>query len=525
MSTFSPRWFHAAAAVNSAIYFTGGTSQDGSGKTSILDETLVLDLSHPWTTDSPLLTKQSSLPNPVNGHTMNRVQGTTQLLVTGGETTAVGPSPILLFETASGGSWSAPPLSKNDTAAFHRIFHASITTGKDGALLHGGYQAAPANGTTVPSLVTLKPSQDFKPLSTTPVSRALNPPSLARHTMTLTTDGQAVILGGVNTQGAVANLSIAYVLDTQTSNGEWRVVPLTGTPPEPRMSFSTVLVNTTTMLVFGGTTDFKSAYSTPFYLDLPTWTWSSPAAKGNAPSRWGHTATMSGSSMVVAFGMGANEKPDADNIALLDTMSNTWTDQYRPRDMSTPDAEPGGGHLGVGAVLGIAFVVTAAIVGGAFHLLVRRRKRRTRNTLAKENMSNQTPRSAIRRQQTNDSMGIISRVATFLSIGSQAPNSSKRYSDMPMHSNPIAISSRLAQLGYSPVSLGYPEIVVQHGSGQVPVASYIYPNQACVETEKEQQDGQETIIVYHMLTQAQQEALKLSGEPVSNKNKLYQLDN
>ncbi|KAF9949214.1 hypothetical protein BGZ65_007503 [Modicella reniformis] len=330
--------------------------------------------------------------------------------------------------------------------------------------------------------------------------------------MTLTTDGHAVILGGVDSQGTIANLSVAYVLDTQTqaTNPEWKVVPLLGTAPDPRMSFSSVLVNATTMLVFGGTDDFTSAFSDPYYLDLPTWTWSSPDVQGDGPSRWGHTATMAGTLMVVGFGATSQETSES-NIAILDTITNTWTKQFRPPGTVVPETEVPGlaHHLSVGAVLGIAFVLTVFVVAGAFYLLIRRRKRRT-----------------LKRQAANESSGFFGRTGTLLSIGSRTPPSSKRYSDMPLYSNPMAISSRMTQMGYSPVSLGYPETVVQHGCGLISVSEYIYPNQACVETEKEQQEAQETAIVYHMLTQAQQEALKLSKQPASNKSKskLYQLD-
>ncbi|KAK3829481.1 MAG: hypothetical protein JOS17DRAFT_215969 [Linnemannia elongata] len=233
---------------------------------------------------------------------MSKISGTTQLLIAGGESTSplTQASFTYLFETKAG-SWSvikpATPTPPN-----HRLYSAAIATGKDGLLLEGGYLTTVANGTFAPSLVSLNPAAQFQPSSTTPVALAANAPALARHTMTLTTDGQAVILGGITPQGGVANLSTAYVLDTQANTGEWKAVPLAGTPPDPRMSFSTVMVNTTTMLVYGGTTDLKTGYSNAFYLDLPTWTWSSPPAQGDAPSLWGHTATMAGNYMVVGFG-------------------------------------------------------------------------------------------------------------------------------------------------------------------------------------------------------------------------------
>ncbi|KAF9085351.1 hypothetical protein BGX23_009710 [Mortierella sp. AD031] len=529
MATVPPRWFHAASSVGSTIYFTGGTTHDNAGKATLLSDTIGLDLAQAWSTDNPPLNTLAPLPATVSGHVMNKVPATTQLIVAGGETTSplAQASFTYLYETKAG-SWSAIKPT-NATLPNHRLYSASITTGKDGLLLQGGYQTTAANGTISPSLITFHPASKFLPQSTTPVALASHPPALARHTMTLTTDGQAVILGGINAQGALATLSIAHVLDTQASSGEWKAVPLSGTPPDPRMSFSTVLVNATTMLVYGGTADRKSGFSNAFYLDLPTWTWSSPPAQGDAPSLWGHTATMAGSIMVVGFG--ASSTPRAENIALLDVSSNTWTKRFRPIGSSVPEEEPSKGKLSVGAVLGIAFVVTAFIVGGAFHLLVRRRKRQTKNTLARQNMGDHTARSAVRSNASDEDRSLVRKLASLLGIGSRSSRSnsnnsrrSARYSDMQLHSNAMAISSRMTQMGYSPVSLGYPETVVEQGSGQVSVSSYIYPNQACVETEKEVQDGQETHIVFHTLTQAQQEALKLSKQPPSNKSKLYNLD-
>ncbi|KAF9118514.1 hypothetical protein BGW39_001116 [Mortierella sp. 14UC] len=528
MTTVPPRWFHAAASVGSSIYFTGGTTHDSSGKAVLSSDTLGLDLAQTWETSSPPLNTLAPVPASVSGHVMNKISATTQLIVAGGESTSPQASFTYLYETKTG-SWSVVKPA-NPTPPNHRLYSAAVATGKDGLLLEGGYLTTVANGTFSPSLISLHPAAKFQPVTTTPVALAANAPALARHTMTLTTDGNAVVLGGITAQGAVANLSIAYVLDTQAARGEWKTVSLSGTAPDPRMSFSTVLVNTTTLLVYGGTTDLKTGYSNAFYLDLPTWTWSSPPAQGDAPSLWGHTATMAGNFMVVGFG--TSSSPRDERIALLDVTSNTWTKRFRPPGQYVPDEEPNKGKLSVAAVLGIAFVITAFIVGGAFHLLVRRRKRQTKNTLARQNMGDHTARSAVRSNALDDDRSLFRKLARLFGIrpsSGRSKNDSRRsvrYSDMQLHSNAMAISSRMAQMGYSPLSLGYPENVVEHGSGQVSVSSYIYPNQACVETEKQVQDGQETQIVFHTLTQAQQEALKLSKQPPStnNKSKLYQLD-
>ncbi|KAF9278848.1 Serine/threonine-protein phosphatase bsl1 [Mortierella alpina] len=539
MGAIQPRWSHASALINSTLYLAGGTTQDDDGLTSFLDETLALDLSIPWSVDNPAFTTLPRLPVPLSGHSMSKVPGTTKLLVAGGESSDNRTiSPILILETTGTGNlWTIPPrlpaalnttTAAPTTAPFRRLYHAAITTGKDGALLHGGYQSTVVNGTVVSSLVTLKATTEFAPRSTAPVSLATNAPALARHTMTLTQNGQAIILGGINSQGVLANMSIAYVLDTQASNAQWQMVPLKGKPPDPRMAFSAVMVNATSMLVYGGTPDFKAAYWVVFYLDLPTWTWSTPEMQGTSPRRWGHTATMAGNTMMIAFGLSSKQTPDDVPVALLDTTTNTWITEFVPQSMSLPDASDSeetsaNGPLSTGAALGIAFLVTAILVGGAFCLLVRRKKRRTRNTLARENLAQHAPRAAIGRQAAaSQARGVLHRAAALLGLhagskrGKDGPSSrekgirpdSWRYSDSSSHTHPrSAITARLHQMGLSLAALGYPEDVVQQGTGQVPISSYAYPNQACAETEKAR-SGHETLIVFHDLAPAQKEHVK-----------------
>ncbi|KAG0056433.1 hypothetical protein BGZ83_004940 [Gryganskiella cystojenkinii] len=445
--------------------------------------------------------------------------------------------------------------------ALRRVYHASLITGKDGVLVQGGYllsnhttngtattapaaataatTASPHNSSTiVSSLLTLSPSFDFAPKTNSAVSLARDAPALAQHTMTLTPDGRAIILGGINAQGLLVNLSQAYVMDTQSDTAEWKIVPISGSPPDPRVSFSTVLVNTTTMLVYGGTSDFRNAFWVTFYLDLPSMSWSAPAAKGTIPKRWGHTATMAGTTMVVTFGVTSHKVQDTTNVALLDTTTNTWINQYDPKVLM-PDSQPSnssnknGGQLSIGAVLAIAFFVTAFLVGGTFWLFVRRRKRRTRNTIAREiavsgagsgaaalavGGGDQSARRVLQSQDEMRPQSFLGRA--FGSARNSFSSDHRRVSVLETrelslnHSQdgPISILNRMSQLGQNPVSLGYPEDVVQHGSGAVPVSGYIYPNQANVTSERSSRNRIETLVVYHALSRAQQEALRLTKQ-------------
>ncbi|KAK3811629.1 MAG: hypothetical protein JOS17DRAFT_779862 [Linnemannia elongata] len=537
MTSLKPRWFHASTLLNTTLYISGGTTKDSAGVESILDETIALDFSQPWSVDRPMVfTGLPRLTMPLTGHSMSVVPTLKHLLIVGGESTGNQTLKyILLLDPLSAASGSAewrvppiptassipssttplspvatllpktppqvipsPPPTNSNLQYLHRSYHAAITTGKDGILLQGGYltgttavaagagagaiaAAPPANRTLptiVSSLVTLNPSSGFAPQISEPVSAAANAPTRARHTMTLTTDGRAIILGGINPQGLLVNLTSAYVMDTQSAKATWKEVPLLGKAPDPRMAFSTVMVNSTTLLLYGGTDDFKSAFWVTFYLDLPTWTWSSPGAQGTIPRRWGHTATMVGKTMVVMFGkeqgLSSRQTPDSTPVALLDTTTNTWISRYTPSDQMVRPGSNGnstaadGGKKGgpsLIAVLGIGFIFTAGLIVGVFCLLVRRKKRRTRNTLARENMGHHVPRDAIMKQQQgggNPTWGILGRAATRLGFGSSSGtggggmlrSDSRRLSAISPQEHPMSIAAQMTQLGHSPSSLG-----------------------------------------------------------------------
>ncbi|KAF9969483.1 hypothetical protein BGZ73_008149 [Actinomortierella ambigua] len=512
---------------------------------------------------------------------IGEIEGT--LLVTGGEsppTQAPTKDPIgssILMYTASTGTWQVPPgLTKNDTNLFRKAYHGAVVTGKDGALLHGGYETImpslvspnPLNNTVVNSLVSIKPfSNQFKLSTAAAVSRAPGSPILARHTMTLTKDGHAIILGGMNAQGQAANMTSAYVMHAIADAPTWQVQPIHGTAPPPRFDFSVVPLNSTTLLVYGGTRDRSTAVDTAtYYLDIPSWTWSCPETKGTPPSqgRWGHSATLIVNGIVViGFGNAEGGPPD-EPIAILDTQNNAWLTDYTPPAVPiSPGSGSGGGNSGgsgggsdsgdpsdptrkrlpFGAVLAIAFIVTVAVVGGGFYLLVHRKKRRTRNTMAREGQGDQAPRQALRHQGSFASETSLSKsLRGLFSLGAaKGTGRSKRtggggggagsgrstardsHYRMSMQTNPMMVQARLTQRGYSPAKLGYPDTVVQQGTGLVQVSAYVYPNQACVETEKDVDDGQETAIVYHSLTQAQKDAIKLATQHQQKEELAYEL--
>ncbi|KAF9286568.1 hypothetical protein BGZ74_001262 [Mortierella antarctica] len=221
----------------------------------------------------------------------------------------------------------------------------------------------------------------------------------------------------------------------------------------------------------------------------------------------------------------AHNNPDTNTVALLDTITNTWITEFQPFGTTSSDSDPvDKKKLSLAAVLGITFIVTITIVAGLFIALVRRRRRRTRNTVAREDLADQTARSAVKRQETSEGHGLLMNAASFLGMGSKLKKGgldSKRGSQTS-NIHPISVAARMLQLGTPATSLGYAEVTVQQGCGMVPVSSYIYPSQPCSVTEKDE-DGLETKVVYHTLSQAQQQALKSSQEDRVN-NELHHME-
>ncbi|KAF9963279.1 hypothetical protein BGZ70_007517 [Mortierella alpina] len=206
--------------------------------------------------------------------------------------------------------------------------------------------------------------------------------------------------------------------------------------------------------------------------------------------------------------LSSKRTPDDDPIALLDTSTNTWITDFVPQSMSLPDASDSDeetsttGSLSTGAALGIAFL--------------------------------HAPRAAIGRQAAvSQSSGLFHRAALLFGLGAgsrrgkarggkgsttrekgirpeywrhSADSSSSTHSSS-QQPRTLRIAARLNQMGLSLATLGYPEDVVQQGTGQVPMSSYAYPNQACAETEKAR-GGHETLIVFHDLAPAQKEHVK-----------------
>jgi hypothetical protein len=162
-------------------------------------------------------------------------------------------------------------------------------------------------------------------------------------------------------------------------------------------------------------------------------------------------------------------------------------------------------------------------------------------------MGHHVPRDAIRKQQQGGgaypAWGIWHRATARLGFGSNGGSGggyrpeSRRLSAISPQAHPMSIAAQMTQLGHSPSSLGYPEMVVEHGTGMVPVSSYVYPNQPLADSEslarpapaitvsgrtmfaraRRDEEDYGALVVYHELSPAQRGALALSqGKQVSS---------
>ncbi|KAI9277320.1 hypothetical protein BC943DRAFT_340945 [Umbelopsis sp. AD052] len=207
-----------------------------------------------------------------------------------------------------------------------------------------------------------------------PVSVNSGPNARVGHTMTITSSGNIVIIGGLiatklatlDAQGynqwTLSSASLSDVPQYDTSNGLWKLVTATGSIPQARTLHSaTLAADGTTIIVFGG----------------------APAVQINT-------------TMFVMFGWDFTFVPVAD-IHALDTVNWRWVSEYsasgypllstntttNTTNTTSPDlnnnsnskASQSSSSLSTGAIAGIAVGAVVVVIGvGAFLIFYYRRK-------------------------------------------------------------------------------------------------------------------------------------------------------
>ncbi|CAI2185698.1 17716_t:CDS:2 [Funneliformis geosporum] len=190
---------------------------------------------------------------------------------------------------------------------------------------------------------------DFDILDTDQITWSLGnriniPPPMDLATANLLSDGKIVYLGGYS-NGQLISMSKIYLYDT--INDEWLRMITMDTPPNGRAWHSAVLTHDGRIIVYGGVP--VSSYDKLSVLDttVQPFRWSIPEiifTPSSAPYM-GHTATLVGNLMIVAFGLiDKGSAPDvySNQILMLDISDKydyKWVMNFTP-NTTVPDPVP-----------------------------------------------------------------------------------------------------------------------------------------------------------------------------------------
>ncbi|CAI2187194.1 19494_t:CDS:2 [Funneliformis geosporum] len=225
------------------------------------------------------------------------------------------------------------------------------------------------------------------------------PPGRFHQTATILPDGKMYVIGGFSIDKLV-EMSQIYVYDT--INGVWDDVQQTvgGALPLARRDHVAVGTQDGRVIIHGGVNvDYSKPYNDIAILDttIQPFTWFIPEVKGNVPpARYSHTATMVGTSMLIAFGvLSSSEKGDIldDNIYIFDTATYVWKDNFIPTTTPSPSPSPSPTSLPpskLGLIIGftLGVIILLLLVSFGLYRLYRRRNKKL-PYMTEEQASNQ----------------------------------------------------------------------------------------------------------------------------------------
>lgn len=190
----------------SRIYIYGGSPNASTKGLSGSTQLVILDISHPFNLSNPPYDPLSGLQNNAPPVYFNSIspggQGNQLLFVCGGLTT------VQFSYNTTNNQWSnlstqASPPDRNAASAVTRLYDGSI-------YLFGGQDRSGKDFNDVWSLSTLNMTWDTASNGAPPFPRHL-------HTANLLSNGQMVIIGGLEKQQTVPLLNTIYIFDTTTS--------------------------------------------------------------------------------------------------------------------------------------------------------------------------------------------------------------------------------------------------------------------------------------------------------------------
>jgi N-acetylneuraminic acid mutarotase len=331
--TITSRWGHSSTLVNSNIFFIGGLTEGNVPVT----EFLRLDVSKSFSTLKPewLLLDTVGIPKAI-GHTAVRGGlNNNQIIIFGGSASdpaTAFTNSLFVYDTISGLltipqiSQAPPQVSKSLNRRYEHSAAISPTTGE--MFIYGGMvdeSTGSSNSAILQDLwkidtKTFKSWIDFPLINNSPGLRTSHTASVV--------DNKMIIIGGM-TGDIPRGMNVIHVFDFDTSS--WQINTASGDIPESRREHSAVVANKN-IIIYGGTDATKTVlYGDVAVLDTNTWSWTIQDTINPPKKRRGHSATLVGANMIVAFGR-TDVSADT-NIYVLNILNWTWITEYVPMDL------------------------------------------------------------------------------------------------------------------------------------------------------------------------------------------------
>ncbi|KRW98198.1 hypothetical protein PPERSA_03400 [Pseudocohnilembus persalinus] len=158
----------------------------------------------------------------------------------------------------------------------------------------------------------------------TPLIEGVPPCPRGGHSATLS-GASIIIFGGhyyAGKQKGYIYLNDTYVLDVNSNR--WHKPKISGTPPASRYGHSAILAGSR-IIIFGGKGEKGKIFRDLHALDPVTMTWyQGPEGSGSPSQRFGHSANLIGGTKMLIFG-GWNSREYFNDLYLLDLEVMAWT--------------------------------------------------------------------------------------------------------------------------------------------------------------------------------------------------------
>ncbi|RKP38894.1 hypothetical protein BJ085DRAFT_40732 [Dimargaris cristalligena] len=399
-SDLEGRYGHQTIFHNDTLYVLGGTLGLSSSLTSRASEELTLDLRQPFKVSEASWNGQTFATGgatTLDNFSATLVQtstGSRDILLCGG----TDPSTNRLNSQLWQYDFTTPQWQGSNVAISNqRTHHSTVYSPSESALLiYGGFAEWPVDPTrTDPSNQLTRYSYESDNWEVMKTSGS-QPPKLYKHSAVMLNNTHMALLGGLTTNGDSAPTTYLYLYNVTGS--AWSIVNVTGTLPDT--SSTSAVMWGSTIILYGGLSKSKNSPTDEVTLvntRASPWSSTTQNVNGVPGPRYGHTATLVGSYMFIAFG-NTGSGPD-NTLAVMDVAKFQMVDNFDlrnaqatsdgggdPVDGSDPSSTGGqtsqsgrskDGGLSTGVIVGlvVGVVVALAVVIAVLWFCVRKRKK------------------------------------------------------------------------------------------------------------------------------------------------------